>query len=422
MSIWSRLWSGLSAPVSPRAAIGDGGITVSTPEELEAALRGDGMSGSGTTVNADTAMCSSVVYACVRIISGPVSWMPLQVKRRVDDRTRVDATDAPLWKVLNRKPNKWMKPAQFKRMLQAHVLLRGNAYAFILRNARGKVVQLLPLSPDRVETKQLDDNSIVHIWTRKGGGQVTLKQSEVLHLFGLTLNGFSGVSPIKYARETIGLGLSQQRHGSTMFKNGARVASVLEHPKQISDPAYARLRADMDDFKSGGAREAGTLILEEGMSFRPIGMTNDDAQWIESRKLSNTDIAMFYGVPPHMYGDTEKSTSWGSGIDSQTQGFATFTLEDHLTMWEEALTADCLDETADADLYVRFNRKALIKSDIKARWESYVKALQWGVYSPNKVLELEDENPREGGDIYYPPPNMTADSLENDEKKDKEDA
>lgn len=413
MGIWNRLLGRADLPVqAPRAAttLAGGGVLIRTPQDLEEALRSGGMTGSGVSVNAGNALRSSVAYGCIRIISGSVANLPLQIKRRVDDRTRQNATDTTIWRVLNRRPNNWMKPAQFKRMLQAHVLLRGNAYAYKSRDVRGDVQALLPLHPDRVETVQLEDNSIKHIWTRKNGKRVEFNQDEILHLFLFTLNGYTGVSPITYARESIGLALAQQDHGRAVFDNGARVGGVLRHEKSLSNEAYERLRADMEDFRSGGEREATTLILEDGMDWKPIAMNSHDAQWIESRKLSNTDIAMYYGVPPHMLGETDKSTSWGTGIDSQGQGYVTYTLEDHLTMWEEAITADCLDEKRDADLYAKFNRNALVKGDIKARWESYAKGLQWGVYSPNKVLELEDENPRDGGDIYYPPPNMTADS------------
>lgn len=420
MAIWGRLFSGVAGqPIAPRAAVqsAGGGTLIRTPQELEEALRNGGISAGGASVNANTALRSSVVYACVRIISGSVATLPLQIKRRVDDRTRVDATETSIWRVLNRRPNSWMKPAQFKRMLQAHVLLRGNGYAYKSRNARGDVQALLPLHPDRVETTQAPDNSIKHIWTRKNGSRVMFDQDEVLHLYGLTLNGYSGVSPITYAREAIGLALSQQQHGDAIFSHGARISGVLTHSKTLSPEAYGRLRSDMEDFRSGGDRDGGTIILEEGMDWKPIGMNSHDAQWIESRKLSNTDIAMFYGVPPHMYGDTEKSTSWGSGIDSQGQGYVTYTLEDHLTMWEEGITTDCIDEIRDPDLYAKFNRNALVKGDIKARWESYTKSLQWGVHSPNEIRALEDENPRPDGDIYYPPPNMTADSkgMQNDD-------
>jgi len=148
--------------------------------------------------------------------------------------------------------------------------------------------------------------------------------------------------------------------------------------------------------------------LEQGMDYARIAMTAEDAQWIESRKFSRSDIAMFFGVPPHKTGDTEKSTSWGTGIEQQSIGFVAYTLEDHLTMWEEALDRDLIG--ADDLLYARFNRAALVKGDIRARWEAYVKGLQWGVWSPNEIRTLEDQNPRDGGDVYYPPPNMTAEA------------
>ena len=144
-------------------------------------------------------------------------------------------------------------------------------------------------------------------------------------------------------------------------------------------------------------------------------MTAEDAQWIEGRKFSRTDIAMFFGVPPHMIGDTEKSTSWGSGIEQQSIGFVTYTLEDHLTTWEETINRDLIPEE---NVYSRFNRKALVRGDIKTRQGFYVSMLQWGVLSPNEVRKLEDENPRDGGDVYYDPPNTAGGQGEsNDDQK-----
>jgi len=343
----------------------------------------------------------------VRIISGAVATLPLHIKRRVDARTREDASDAPIWRVLRRRPNRWQTPSQFRRMLQAHLLLRGNGYAMIVRS-RGEVRELIPLHPDRVAVTQGDDLVLAYVYTRADGRRVSLGQAEVLHLVGLTLDGVHGVSAIAYARETIGLALAMEVHGATTFRNGARVSGVLKHPQKLGPEAVANLKAGLDAFRAGGEQEGKNLILEEGMDYSRIAMTAEDAQWIESRKFSRTDIAMFFGVPPHMIGDTEKSTSWGTGIEQQSIGFVAYTLEDHLTMWEEAIDRDLIG--ADDRLYARFNRAALVKGDIKARWEAYVKGLQWGVYSPNEIRALEDQNPRDGGDIYYPPPNMTADS------------
>jgi HK97 family phage portal protein len=415
MSLWSRIFGGREPAAAPRASIQDvgGGVIIDTPQKLEEVLRSGSVTASGARVTPESAMRVAAVYACVRIRSGVVANMPLHIKRRVDERTREDASDHSLWPVVRRKPNRWQTPSQFKRMLQAHLMLRGNAYAMIVRST-GNVKELIPLHPDRVKCEQGDDLALNYTYTRKDGRKILLNQREVFHLVGLSLDGVHGVSIITYARETIGLSLSMENHGATVFKYGARPSTVLIHPNSIGKEGIENLRSTLDEFRSGGEKEGRALILEEGMEVKPLAMTAEDAQWIESRKFSRADIAMFFGVPPHMIGDTEKSTSWGTGIDAQTQGFVTFSAEDDLTTWEETVNRDLIGEDEPL-LYARFNRNALVRGDLKTRWEAYVKALQWGVYSPNKVLELEDENPRAGGDVWYPPPNTAGNS---DPKKD----
>ncbi|WP_037437141.1 phage portal protein [Sinorhizobium fredii] len=408
MAFWSRLLGRASVPVTqPQAAYQDkgGGVVISTSQQLEEAIRGGGMTASGVAVTPDRAMRVAAVYACVRIRSGVVANMPLHIKRRVDERTREDASDEPLWKIFRRRPNRWQTPAQFKRMMQAHLLLRGNAYAMVV-SSRGSVLELIPLHPDRVKCSQNDDLSLSYVYTRKNGRPVSLTQNEVFHLVGLTLDGVHGVSVIAYARETIGLSMSMENHGASVFKNGARASVVLKHPGKLGKDGLEFLRASLDDYRAGGESEGKALILEEGMETAALSMTAEDAQWIESRKFSRTDIAMFFGVPPHMIGDTEKSSSWGTGIEVQTQGFVTFSAEDDLTTWEETINRDLIPE--ESDLYAKFNRAALVRGDIKARWDAHVKALQWGVSSPNEIRALEDMNPREGGDVYYPPPNTAG--------------
>ncbi len=401
-----------SSPAASAQPAG-GGVLITTPQELDEYLKTGSASMSGPSVTPSSAMKSPVVYGCVRLITGAVATMPMDIMRRVDHRTRVDASDTQLWKLMRRRPNRWQKPSQFKRYLQACVLLRGNAYCLIVRS-RGEIVELLPLNPDRVETKQLDDLSIVHVYTRPDGGSVVLRQSEVFHLFGLSLDGYRGVTPITYARETIGLSLAMADHGAATFRNGARAAGALKHPQKLGAEGQALLKASLDDYRAGGASEGKYLILEEGMDFANMSMSAVDSQWIESRGFSRTDIMMFYGVPPHMLGVTEKSTSWGTGLESQKDGFVTFTLDDYLVMWEEGVS---IDLAPSPDVYAKFNRNALVKGDIKARWASYVSALQWGVRSPNDVLALEDENPRPGGDVYYPPPNTAGDTTKNAENE-----
>lgn len=417
MSLWTRIFGGGQTPASqPRASFQDagGGVVISTSQQLEQALRAGNVSSSGALVTPTTAMQTSAVYASVRIISGAVANMPLHIKRRVDDRTREDASDDPLWMVLRRKPNRWQTPSQFRRMLQAHLLLRGNAYAMIVRSV-GVVKELVPLNPDRVDLKQNDDLSLEYTYTRKDGRKIKLAQHEVFHLVGLTLDGVHGVSAITYARETIGLALTMENHGATTFKNGARVSNVLTHPSKLGKEGLEFLRASLDDYRAGGEAEGKALILEEGMDVKPLAMTSDDAQWIAGREFSRVDIAMFMGVPPSMLGDNSGSDSnWGTGLEQKSLGFVAYTLEDWLTTWEETIGRDLIEDGS--NLYARFNRAALVKGDIKARWEAYVKGLQWGVYSPNEIRALEDENPREGGDVYYDPPNTAGGNT--DPKKD----
>lgn len=415
MAGWKWPWASTPAP-APRASFQDsgGGVVITTPDQLAEALKTGSLSASGASVTPNSAMRVATVYACVRIISGAVATLPLDIKRRKDAKTREDASDHSLWTVIRRKPNRWQTPSQFRRMMQAHLLLRGNAFAMKVVS-RGEVRELIPLHPDRVERKQLDDLSLEYTYTRKDGRKVRLTQADVFDLVGLTLDGVNGVSAITYARETIGLALAMEDHGASTFRNGAKVAGVLKHPGKLGKEGTENLRDSLGDFRDGGAKEGKDLILEEGMSYERMAMTAEDAQWIESRKFSRTDIAMFFGVPPHMIGDTEKSTSWGTGIEQQSIGFVAYTLEDHLTMWEEAINRDLVPDS-EATMYARFNRGALVKGDLKARWEAHVKALQWGVSSPNEIRALEDQNPREGGDIYYPPPNTAGGNTDEGER------
>ncbi len=392
------------AAANPRAVVqsGDGGRSIRTAAELDEYLReGGGLSESGASVTPRSAMQVAAVFGCVRIITGAVSTMSLGLKRRVDARTREDASDHPMWRVLRKKPNRWMTASAFRRMLTAHVLLRGNAYAMIVRSGR-KVLELIPMHPDRVSVAQGDDLGLVYTYTRKDGRQVTLPQEDVFHLIGMTLDGVTGISVIEYARESIGLALTAELHGNKVFANGTHLGGVLKHPKSLGAEALAHLRASLESYR-GAENAAKNLILEEGMDYAPLGMTAEDAQYIETRKFTRSDIAMFFGVPPHMIGDTEKSTSWGSGIEQQSLGFVAYTLQDWLTAWEETIGRDLIPED---DVYAKFNPASLLRGDINSRYAAYATARQWGWLSINDIRELEDLNPIPNGDDYLQPMNM----------------
>ena len=384
----------------PKAAAQPPGsyLSITSPEELEEALRKGSLSESGATVTPETAMRTATVFGCVRLLKGAPANLPLNIKRRIDARTREDATSHPLWPVLRSKPNRWQTPSQFKGMMQSHVCLRGQAFAHIVWS-RGRVLEIIPLNPDpsRMRVRQRPDLLLEYEY----GSREIFNQAEIFHLMGWTLDGINGVSPITYARETIGLSIAQASHGAATFKNGGRVAGVYSKEGELTQPAYDRLKASIEEFRQGGERFGGELILEEGLKYERMGLTAEDAQWIEARQFSRSDIAMFYGVPPFLLGDTEKSTSWGTGLEQQKIAYLTFAAEDHLTMWEEAVNRDLL--LSDATHYARFNRAAFVKGDIKARYEAYTLGRRMKILSANDCRAMEDLNPIPGGDVYENP-------------------
>lgn len=354
-------------------------------------------------VTADTAMKISAVWRCVNLISGGVATLPLDLKRRVDDE-RLDAEDHQLWPILRRKPNRWQTPAEFRRMLQASVLLRGNGYAYKVTSGK-KLLELIPLNADNVEVKQERDLSLTYTVTLPSGQRQVLKQDKMLHLRGLTMDGITGLPVITYARESMDLALSTEKHAGSLFRNGTRAGGVIKHPGKLEDDGIVALRESLDYYRGGAALEGRDLILEEGMDYQRLTMTSVDAQFIETRVQTLAEIGMYFGVPLHLIGLNDKASSWGTGIEQMGIGFVTYTMQDWLTMWEQAIARDLIDET-ETDVYAKFNIAGLLKGDTKARYEAYTKGRQWGWLSANDVRALEDMNPIEGGDQYLTPLNM----------------
>lgn len=396
------------------------GVVITTAEELDRYLRGQNESGSGATVTETTAMRVAAVYRCVTLISAAVATMPLHIKRREDERTRVDVSDHALWRLLRRRPNPWQTPSQFRRMLQGSLLLRGMGYARKVRNARGEVQALIPLHADRMRVEQTDDFTLRFRYTTKDGRQVTIPQRDMFWLTGMTLDGINGLSVLSYAREAMGMSLTMESHGGSLFKNGTNLGAVLEHPKNLSEKGQENLKESLAEFR--GASNAGkTLLLEEGMEYKPLGMSLEDAQFIEGRGFQRSEIFMFFGVPPHMAGDTTKATSWGSGIEQQSLGFVAYTLEDWLATWEESIARDLIGDD-EPDVYARFNRAALVRGDIKTRYQGYSIARQWSLATINEIRSLEDWNPIEGGDDLFVPGNANSTRPSENESEDEDDS
>lgn len=405
-------------------AVGGGQtIDLTNPEHIEF-LRTGGMSAAGAAVNEGSALRIGAAWRCVHIISGTVANTPLELMERVDEKTRQPAVDHPVRELIATRPNGWQTPQDFKRMLTAHVALRGNGYAYKLRGLNGRVQELWPMHPDRVEPRQDPASmAVVYDITRPNGSHTTVTADEIFHIRGLTLDGVKGLGVLAFARETMGMALQGQRAASKMWKQGAMVGGVLETPNTLSPEAHARLKQSLSERQSGAENAGKWMIAEEGLKVSDVGMSAADMQFLESRQFEVRQIAMFFGVAPHMIGDTEKSTSWGTGLADQRQGFMAYTIEDYLTAWEEGGRRDLLTRLETRSLYLRFNRAAIVRSDLKSRHESYARALQWGWMNPDEVRALEDMNPRadgEGGQ-YYDPPNTAGDTGSGPDKSGEED-
>lgn len=401
----------LSAAMGGPKASASFGLSDMSPEQLRDFLRIGGSmdTASGAVVNETTAMRVAAAWRCVNILSGTVGTLPIDLIKRVSETVREPAEGHPLRRVLTVKPNQWQTPSEFRRMMMAHLLLRGNAYALKV-TAGERMLALIPVHPDRVLVEQENDYSITYRVSLKDGSYRTYTQREIFHLRGMSFDGVKGLSVLSHMRESLGLAMQSERAGAKLMNNGQFVSGVLTHPQKLSQEAYERLKASMQE-QHGGAGNAGkSMVLEEGMKFEPVSMSAKDMQFLEQRDFQRYDIAMFFGVPPHMLGATEKQTSWGSGIEQQGIGFVTYTLNDWLKTWEEAIKRDLIAEREWDLLDVRFYTQGLMRGDVKARWEAHVKGLQWGVMSPNEVRALEDMNPRDDGDIYYPPPNTAGKS------------
>lgn len=359
---------------------------------------------TSANVSADNAMKISAVWRCVNLISGKVATLPLDLKRREGAR-RVDADDHQLWDVLRRKPNAWQTPAEFRRMLQASVLLRGNGYAYIVRSA-GRVIGLIPLNADNVEVKQNRDLTLTYNVTLPSGQRTVLAQKDMLHLRGLTLDGVLGLPVLTYARESMNLALNTESHANGLFANGTMAGGVLKHPGKLDEGGQEALRDSLEYYRKGGSREGRDLILEEGMTYERLGMTSNDAQFIQTRVQTLAEIGMYFGVPLHLIGLNDKASSWGTGIEQMGIGFVTYTLQDWLTMWEQAIARDLVGDK-EPNLYAKFNINGLLQGDAKTRFDGYATARNWGWLSVNDIRALEDLNPIENGDEYLQPLNMT---------------
>ena len=370
---------------------------------------------AGIPVTPASALRVAAVYACVGLLSETVAQLPIRVIRKRADGGSEEQPDHPLSRLLYHRPNSWQTSFEFREQAMQHLCLYGNFYAWKVRDSSGAVRELLPLPPGSVSVRQNSDWSLTYYVCGEHINEAATTR-EIMHIRYRTLDGYTGLSPISYARETVGLALATARHGSALFKNGATPGGVLEHPGRLKAEAVERLRENWHALHGGG--NAGSIaILEEGMKYTPLSMSQEDAQYIQTREFTVEEIARIFRVPLHEIQSTEKSTTWGSGIEAMNIGFVSRTILPWIKRWETAIAWHLIPED-EPDLTVKFNLDGLLRGDIKSRYEAYQIGINNGFLSPNEARAKEDLNPREGGDEFMTPLNMRVGADENDDGSD----
>ena len=365
-------------------------------------LGGGGMSDAGITINEHTALNSLLAVSCVRILAETVATLPFPVYRRMEPRGRDRARDHALYPILHDEPNPYMSSVTYWERVMAHLGFWGNSYSRI-EETRGDVSALWPIHPREVEpflTKQGELRYRLH-----GNESDILPASEVLHIPGLGMDGHKGLSPLSMMRQALGIAVAAESYGARFFANDARPSVLLKHPAQLSETARANLRDSWQEMH-GGANRGGVGILEEGMDFATVGMPPQDAQFLETRRFQVQEFARFYRIPPHLLADVERSTSWGSGIEQQNIGFVVYTMRPWLVRIEKEVNRKLIPAQERRRYYAEFLVDGLLRGDLAARKDYYATARQWGWMSANDILELENQNPIENGDIYLQPMNM----------------
>lgn len=368
---------------------------------------------SGKPVNEYTAMQMTAVYSCVRILAEAVAGLPLHLYKYNASGGKEKALSHPLYFVLHDEPNPEMSSFVFRETLMTHLLLWGNAYAQIIRNGKGEVIALYPLMPNRMSVDRDSSGALYYTYTRysdeaptMNGMTVTLRSSDVLHIPGLGFDGLVGYSPIAMAKNAIGMAIACEEYGAKFFANGAAPGGVLEHPGTIKDPQ--KVRDSWNAAYQGSSNSHRVAVLEEGMKYQPIGISPEQAQFLETRKFQINEIARIFRVPPHMVGDLEKSSF--SNIEQQSLEFVKYTLDPWVIRWEQAISRALLRPDEKKLYFAKFNVDGLLRGDYVSRMNGYATARQNGWMSANDIRELENLDripPEFGGDLYLINGNMT---------------
>lgn len=375
-----------------------------TPQDL-AEMLAEGKSATGRWVSPETGLSNPTVMACVSLIAESVGMLPLILYRRLP-RGKERATGHPLYTLLHDLPNPELTAFELAENMAGHLALWGNSYCEIEYDGAGRRRAFWPLRTDRMTVDVNGQNERIYVYTLPNGEPVPLPRWNVWHVRGWGTDAWIGQSRIGLAREAVGLALATEEYGGRFFGNDSRPGGILTHPGKLSDDAAKKLKKRWEESHRGLNNAQRVAVLEEGIAWTQIGIAPEDAQFLETRGFQEIQICQMFRVPPHMIGITDKSTSWGTGIGQQTQGFVTFCLGPYLKRIGASLQRDVLTVSERREYFAEHMSSALVQNDIGARYNAYSIGRNGGWLSVNDIRELENMNPVDDGDGYLQPLNM----------------
>ena len=349
-------------------------------------------------ITEEGALNLTAVWACVRILSETVGTLPLHLYRRT--ACGRERQYDHLCHRLVQAPNSYSTRFDLMHHLMVSCALWGNGYARIFRDKRYRPARLKFIHPARIEPILTDNDELFY---RSDTGEL-LPNENVIHLRGLSTNGYKGKSPIAVHRDNLALSVSAQLYGKRFFDQGGNMSGVFKYPSTLKPEAYQRLKKDLIAQSVGLHNAHVPLLLEGGMTYERISIPPEDAQFIATRKFQKTEIATIYGIPPHMIADLERATN--NNIEHQGMEFVQYCLMPYLVRIEEEFNRKLLREDEFGEYYFLFGLNGLLRGDAKTRSEYYKNMNIVGAMSANEIRSLEDMNSYDGGDEYFVQMNM----------------
>ena len=358
--------------------------------------------GPTTQVSPETALTFSAVWAAMRLLSESISTLPVGVFRRENNGDNVEVV-SDLSFLVKYQPNTYQNKITFYEKIIMDMLSDGNSYVQIVRNRNGRVLELLPLNYGDVETYTLDNK--LYYSDEKSGE--THDSENILHFKMITgPDGITGLSPIEQCKNAIGWGMDVQEYSSTFFKNGGKLSGILESDRALSEQAIDRLRNSFNKNYGTLSGSNQTAVLEEGLKYKSISVTPDQAQFLASRQFSIQEVARIFGLPPHLLKDLSASSF--NNIEMQSQEFVSYSLMPYISKIELEMSLKLFRRNNIGREYIKFNVNGLLRGNVKDRADYYKTAITNGWMSINEVRQKEDLNKIDSGDENYLQMNMTT--------------